>query len=565
MNYPTFLKKTDQLTSITDADSLRSFIHEIARTIPESSRRRFLTTLNSFCADPSDKLIVEKETDTYLEVRVDSILKALKEIHAGERELECEYNEQWDDWRDDEDDAYRFSDPDNLLDDITAAVNVLHQCLDKKKYAKGAELARALAELDIHVSGDYDDDKMGIQELADYDLLEVELGETIKEAVYLTYMGTREAGRAEAMLTVMDKFGDNSVSLEDILQTGLDEIELDSLLPSWIEALAKRPERTSAKLLAEAQDLLQDKKAVLEYASRYAESHPILYYNILRAGICDAVPGEMLQIGLRGMKEVQVNHPIRSKISLLTAEYALAVKDRQMAEKCWLEAFRTLPTVENYLRIRIQSQHWDKYAQNVRIIYTEYYKSRSTWEKKPLAALMFFDERFEEMINLFMKAGTGIGWSSTFMKGGIALLLMLLDSEATCRQGMSAMLDKAIDACSFDGESYREGTDLDSDTSTAVLFQECFKRWKTQIVIPEDVCELWLKEIDKWIALRVAAIMDANRRNYYGECAAFVAAYGEVLASRGKPGEKERIMEQYKTEYSRRRAFHEELRSFGMK
>ena len=59
--------------------------------------------------------------------------------------------------------------------------------------------------------------------------------------------------------------------------------------------------------------------------------------------------------------------------------------------------------------------------------------------------------------------------------------------------------------------------------------------------------------------------MDANRRTYYGECAAFIAALGEVKESRGLNRAKMQIMEQYKKEYSRKRAFHQELRYYGMK
>ena len=564
MNYPNFLKKVDQLTSASDVDSLRSFIHEIARTIPESNRQRFLATLDRFSSVSADKPISE-EVDACLTVQVDSLLKALEEIQTGDRELESEYNEEWDDWQDEAEDAYRFSDPDNLLDDIAAAVKALHQCLDQEEYAKGADLAKALSELTVHVTGDCDDEEMGIRGLAAYDLLDVDLEKTIKEAVYLTCTGTQEAGRAEAMLEILDQFGDYSISLEDILQAGSDEIALDSLLPSWIEALAKRPARKTDWLLAEAQNMLQDKKAVLDNASRYAESHPILYHNILRTGIDDASPEEMLQIGLRAMKEVPASHSIRSGISLLTAKYALAAQNRQTAETCWMEAFRTSPTVENYLRLRLESRQWENFADDAREIYTACYESKSSWEQKPLAALMFFDEQFEKMTARFMKAGKGIGWSSTFMKEGIALMLLLLDSGAENRPGMSAMRDKAIYACSFKSDSYCEGTDLEPGTPTAVLFRDCFQRWKNDVELPESVCESWLKKIDKWVALRVSAIMDANRRNYYGECAAFVAAYGEVLESRGKPGEKARIMQQYKMEYSRRRAFHDELRKFGMR
>ena len=565
MNYPLFLKEVDRLASACDADALRSFIHETARTAPESSRQRFLSTLSSFCGAPAEQPMIKKQENARLAERIDLLLKALGEIQTGDRELDSEYNEEWDDWQDEEKEAYRFSDADNILDDITAAVEALHQCIDQKEYEKGAKLAEALSDLAVHVSGDCDDDEMRIRELAAYDLLDIDLKKTIKEAIYLVFMGTQEAERAEAMLTIMDQFGDYSVSLEDILQTGADEIELDSLLPAWIEALAERPERTTDKLLAEAQNMLRDKEAALENASRYAENHPVLYRSILYSGIGNAAPDEMMNIGLRAMKEVPVKHPTRSEIALLTAEYALAVNNSQTAENCWVEAFRTSPTVENYLRLRLQSRHWMDCADDVRDIYTVYYQSGSAWEREPLAALMFFDERFEEMIHQFMKAGEGIGWSSTFMKEGIALLLMLMDSGKTCRQGMSAMLDKAICACSFDSESYCAGTELERGVSTKTLFQDCFRRWKAQVVLPENTCESWLKKIDKWVALRVAAIMNANRRSYYGECAAFVAAYGEVLESRGNPGEKDRIMQRYKVEYSRRRAFHDELRRFGLR
>ena len=56
-----------------------------------------------------------------------------------------------------------------------------------------------------------------------------------------------------------------------------------------------------------------------------------------------------------------------------------------------------------------------------------------------------------------------------------------------------------------------------------------------------------------------------NKRKYYGECAKYIAAFGEVNESLGRTGVKAQIMERYKVEYSRRRAFHDELRSFGMR
>ncbi len=83
-------------------------------------------------------------------------------------------------------------------------------------------------------------------------------------------------------------------------------------------------------------------------------------------------------------------------------------------------------------------------------------------------------------------------------------------------------------------------------------------------IMPEEEAKDMVKRLEHWVKLRVAGIMEHNRRNYYGECAAFVAALGEVEESRGEPGAKKRIMEEYRSAYSRRTAFHQELRAFGM-
>jgi hypothetical protein len=405
---------------------------------------------------------------------------------------------------------------------------------------------------------------MQLRDLVNYDLLDIDIEMTVREAVYLAYMGTREPKCAEAMLTIMSNFCDYSVRLEDILQIGPEEIDLDALLPYWIEELAGSPDSKTDRLLTEAQDMLQDKEAILNYASRYAESNPVLYQNILQKGLKDTSLEEMLNIGLQGMKNVPVAHKTRSNISLLTAGYALKTQNIQTAENCWLEAFRSSPTVVNYLRLRLQSQCWEKYAQTARGIYMSYKGFKNLWDNRPLAVLMFFDARFEEMKDKFMKPDKGIGWSSTFMKEGISLMLMLLNTGSADRPGMTAMRDKAFGACSFSVKEYCQGTDLISSASDKAFFQECFDKWKSTIVLPDNTYELWMKRIEQWTELRVSAIMGASRRNYYAECAAFIAAAGEVQDDM-KHGSKNLLMQRYKSGYSRRRAFHDELRRYGMK
>ena len=58
--------------------------------------------------------------------------------------------------------------------------------------------------------------------------------------------------------------------------------------------------------------------------------------------------------------------------------------------------------------------------------------------------------------------------------------------------------------------------------------------------------------------------MAGSYRNYYGECAAFIAALGEVEESLGLISGKNVMMLAYRQQYNRRTAFHSELRSYGM-
>lgn len=561
MNYPTFLKQVDALTSRCDADSLRLFVHEVARTIQENGRERFLLTLEGFC-DFAESNSTPISKDDSLEGRVDGILRALRGIQNGARALEAEYNESWDDWSG-EGEEYEFSDPDSLLDDIESAFEAMHECLDKEEYIKGLELARALSCLDVQMTGeccDFDD-ALGIADLIDYDLLPINLEKRVCEAACLASMAGEN--RAEDMLAMMRGFGCYTVSLEDILRIAPKEMDLEKLLPEWIEALAKCPAKETDKLLVEAQNMLQDDGQALEYASRYAASHPALFLNLLQSG--KAGSSELLKIGLKAMGEVPVDNPTRSKIALLTAQYAFEAHEDQTREMCWLEAFRTSPSVANFLRLRLLVQSWDAKREEIRTIYEAGYSTKSEWEQKPLPALMFFDERFEEMQSRFMATREGIGWSFTFMKEGMALLLMLLNRGDAQGPGMKAMVSKAMDGCSFDRAEYCMGMNAIEEVEAKDLFEDCFGQWKESVTVNELQCDTWIRRLERWITLRVSAIMAANRRNYYGECAAYIAAFGEMLESRGTADAKESVMQRYRKEYSRRRAFYEELREFGMK
>ena len=67
------------------------------------------------------------------------------------------------------------------------------------------------------------------------------------------------------------------------------------------------------------------------------------------------------------------------------------------------------------------------------------------------------------------------------------------------------------------------------------------------------------------IEIRTELIVSGQKRNYYNECATYIAAYGEVIEALGETGFKQMLLSKYKSKYPRHSAFIRELKSFGLK
>ena len=131
--------------------------------------------------------------------------------------------------------------------------------------------------------------------------------------------------------------------------------------------------------------------------------------------------------------------------------------------------------------------------------------------------------------------------------------------------GLQSMKNRAMSECRFTAAEYYRGTDETVAQNDQELFGELWTTWKENVDISEEEKKKWLNNIHKWICQRTDGIMENNKRNYYGECASFISALGEVMESFGNKGAKTRLLEEYRCKYSRRRAFHEELCRYGMK
>lgn len=85
----------------------------------------------------------------------------------------------------------------------------------------------------------------------------------------------------------------------------------------------------------------------------------------------------------------------------------------------------------------------------------------------------------------------------------------------------------------FSAKEYRKGTCGVEEIGENGLFCQLLLQWKVMAQMASDIRCYAIKRIIALQIKRTAEIMDANRRNYYGECAAYIVALGETWESMG--------------------------------
>lgn len=583
MNLPRFMTAVDSELEKMSEQELKSCVRELARTLPEKDRAHFLSIIVN-----SDGIIKhDGDDETSLKKEVEDILSVLEKIDEGERCLDSEYNEEWDDWYNSDADEVLFSDPQKIVPDFITAIRLIHECVDTETYTEGYELAAALSSTKIFADGDwdsYDGNALGVKDLYEHELIVGSFDNLVAESLYLTYMAKESKDRASEIFTIMGKYHCDNFRLEDVMQLGNHFLpDFNIFLSDWITLLGTHNDWRTKRLLEEAVSMIQDEYQALNVARTHAETHPELYKQLLEIGESETDAFKLFKIGMEALEKIPVRFTIRGEIALLTANYAGKINTIPGVELCWLEAFRSDSSVINYLRIRFLARVWKEYAKQVEdVIESEYAKTltrsknvdaynrdyvlnENALYKNDYCALLFWEKKFDEAFNLGLCEKQMLGWSSTFMKQGLAMFMLMLYEGDKYQNGLQSMVRLAMSGCGFNADDYYKGTwDLEHKDSYS-LFTELFAILKMELNVSEADKRKWLEKIGKLIEKRFVAIMDAERRNYYSECASFIAAYGEVIESRGKKGAKQSLMLSYKAKYPRRRSFVQALKNYGFR
>lgn len=584
MNLRNFLLEVDKITGQMSTDQLKAFIHEKARLLSESKRESYLKSLELFLSEVQSEekaAAKRKKAAEDFEQECIRLQKEIYKIENGELYLEAESSYEYDEWYDD-DEEFIFADPHGVKEIIERAGKYIHRCIDCEKYTYGYKIAEQLILLEVQAEGDEWDgyyDTLSMVDLSYHDLIDMDYKQMVIDGLYLTYRANDLEERADALYGMFENSHLKDISLEMVMQNGEELTDVTEFLPVWTAYLGKINTPLAQSLLKEALELAGDPEVLLSSARQYYVLHPALYEQYLDFVWNMEAHEKLFAVGNEALEKIDTKYVVRSQIAKRLSALALEDQKRDKAGKYWLEAFRSETTVTNYMRILMESADSKIFSEQIRQIYQDMYKRTGTSNSMyaqsgelkinnpgldTVHMLAFFGGEFQYVKKHAMNVTAALGWSSTFMKCGLAAFLLLLLNCDELQEGGREMCRRIVSDVNFDKEEYQRCTNRKDDLSSAEWFWECFKKWKASVEISDAQKQKYLQWIEELIKKRVNRIMEANRRNYYGECASYIAALGEVMESRGEQGAKQRILLEYKEQYFRRRAFHEELRKYGM-
>ena len=601
MNFTQFLKAVDQAAAAMSKEQLAEFIHETARTLPENQREDFLAEMLLFaggkethiCPEPSK---ADQEAAADFEQKRSFLRTRLERMESGELCLEGSLNPEYDDWYSSAEEEFLYSDPEGVLDIIEEACRFVHQCVDCEEYQAACELTGILIGLDIMVGGEYQeytDEPININDLKSYHLGNVDYRTLVIDAARAAYCASALSERADELYITLMNSGRRDITLEMILQGGRELPEIDAFLPLWIEHLGRMTGSSAGKLLQEALELADDGEQLLANARKYCGEHPELYEQYLTANQGKTDADSLLAVGTEALEAIEKKYLVRSRVALLTSRTALEQDRPELAETCWLEAFRSDTRVVNYLRLLMECRDFS----NVREAAAQIYRETCSQLRKdsyflPVAGggrenqlnptqaylLAFLGGEFDYVRERAMNATNSLGWSASFMKCGLAAFLLLLTEDGslpqdaaqqggelkTMKPGAREMLRRIVAAAGFDKSEYEKGTLRLIEESNEGWFLTCWNHWKRTVPLSREQREALLEWAEGLVTKRVQGIMEGNHRNYYGECAAYIAALGEAREAGGEPNGKQATMAKYMEAYNRRSAFRQVMRGYGM-
>lgn len=564
--------KINDLIDKMNLEETKAVLRNVLRKVPDKLDDIVLEIINDTIGgnDPKITLISNEE----INLKMDFFYKKFNLITENELYFYCSWEddyESYDYWNDNGE--WRYWDNDGVGTIINDAFDFAVTLVNMKRYADASKIFDLIFYTDYCA---YDEDggdniELSLKELNDNNLINFNVDNLYLYIIYSNYQANVTENRAKVIYEYLKNKEFKEVKIKEAFKLGLEVVnEEKKFWEDLIVLLSNNEGDREYELLIEAFESNDEEFAkIFELPEIIYKTHPKLFFDYLKDLDENEEYFEIIESGDEILEKIDDNLVVRSEMALVIAKANIFfVND---TDKYLFEIFKSNSNCINLLRIILNKSCFDKYRDEIikcvnkdySNVQNKYETPRELWlnciYKDEYRLLNFFLGNFDDVINCVKNNNNYLGWSNSFVKYSVYLLLLYLYDGDIPTSSINMIASSVFDKINghdkklelFDNDIF--GVDILSP------FFEIFRRWKNKFKMDDDLKEEIMACLKQVIENRVDAIVGNGYRGSYYKAALLVVAYSDILKVHNIE-EGNEFVAYYHTRHSRKSAFRKELR-----
>lgn len=555
----------DTLSQMQEQDKTGILV-EIARTLPEIKREKFLDFLKG-------------TKPTEVSIDFDEIEVLCQQVEDGDLYFDTKEEEYYEEGAWELDFRTHYLDTMKIIPKLTDILNNVHTLVFQKEYEQAYKVLQMICSLTFQaVSEWYDDSELSLWKLMDEKLLLKDKKDVAKDLLYSCSQWMDAGNRPAELYKLLNNGWCADIRVMDLMAYGPEEIhDADAFMESWIAYLRKQPGDRAAALLEEACIYVGDISLLSEIATQDGATHPYLFKALCSRYVQKCLWQECLDSAVQGLQIIPKNLAIRGEI----ADYGIVAAGHLGAgdvEKMLVEeSFLSQPIGSHFMRIFLYCDEKDRHRILGKISSVPVGgQSRLYGRFSPYSQMEMKHTGIEsEILRQIYQAMLGdfesgyarclndknyLGWTESFQ--GIFVPLMLLyfrDENATRRKADYALYNSIQRFFGIQDGDVLSSHYTSQKEEQGDFLRTCFRAWKASFDISKQQRQKCLELLRDKVARRTEAVVGGGYRSSYYKAAELIVVMGEIEEDMGERDGARKLAEFYRAKNSRKSAFRGEL------
>ncbi len=500
-----------------------------------------------------------------------------QQVDEGELYLDTEEYEDYSSGYWDADWVTEYYDNQGIGEKIMSVIRFAKDCVDDRRYQEANIIYEWLWEMVVCTDNEYSD-PLDIEMLEENKIIHTDMERLALLTLYADYHVLEPEERAEDIYLYFSHAAFRKLHMEDMFHVGRESLEnTEQFWKDWILLLKTKSGDAEGKLLKEAVLYCDGIEGLVQMAEENAAMHPSLYLAAMNEYKKAYAYAKIEEIGEKALERIDSSLVVRGEIALKAAFASSCLQhEENMMKSCW-ECFRSDSTDKNFLRLFGTEKMAERYGITGKEVLKnrvkgnqEYYRSNRELRKNVIGdygyyILSFYMGDFEKVEAASVNPKGSLGWSTSFIRYGIRLMLLYLYEKplpSKASASISAYIGFAEDKDYDDLMDFEREIAEESHERKVSIFWNYFQRWKRYFPMEQSVRRKYLTWAEKIVYSRADAIVSGQHRNQYREVAVLLAMIGEIKEDMGEQGAKKEVFMEYKRKFPRHSSFQSEMKDY---